>query len=127
MKKIIKYSIIAILLIIYLILSHKYNIYIPCPIHFLTGYNCPGCGLTRMLFSILKLDFYQAFRYNPFLFILLFPSLIIYINYLYSKYKNKISWYSKIPNQVWYTLLVLLIVYGILRNIYPILAPTVVR
>ena len=32
---------------------------------------CAGCGGTRMFLSILKLDFYQAFRYNPYVFSLL--------------------------------------------------------
>ena len=127
MKKRITYIILAIALILYLVFGHIYHIYIPCPIHYITGYYCPGCGLTRMLFSILKLDFYQAFRYNPFVFILFFPSVVLYINHIYSKYKNKTSWYNKIPVSVFYIILVMVIIYGVLRNIYPILAPTVVR
>ena len=33
--------------------------------------DCAGCGGTRMFISLLKLDFYQAFRYNPYVFSLL--------------------------------------------------------
>ena len=37
------------------------NIYsIPCVFNLITGYYCPGCGITRMFISIYKLDFYQA-------------------------------------------------------------------
>ena len=61
--------------------NEKYHIGIPCIFHEITNLYCPGCGVTRMIFSILKLDFYQAFRYNPFIFILLIL-LIIYIAYI---------------------------------------------
>ena len=65
-------------LIIISILILEDIISIPCPFHFITGLYCPGCGITRMIKSILKLDFYQAFRYNQLLFILL-PFFIIII------------------------------------------------
>ena len=42
-----------------------------CLVKDVFGFQCAGCGGTRMLFAILKLDFYQAFRYNPGMFILL--------------------------------------------------------
>ena len=37
------------------------------PCYYLTvhGYQCPGCGLSRMLFSTATLQFGQAFSYNP--------------------------------------------------------------
>jgi hypothetical protein len=116
-------KIFLILLMTYLILSHYLNIYIFCPIKKLTGFFCPGCGLTRMLYSLITLNFYQAFRYNPLLFIMFPFALALYINYL----KNpKTSWYKKIPNYVWYIIIVVLIVYGIMRNIpmFSFLAPT---
>ena len=125
MKK--RYYIILIpLLIIYLILSHKYGFYIPCPFKFVTGFYCPGCGITRMLYSLLKLDFYQAFRYNPLLFILFPFFLFFFIEDIYSKIKNKTSLYNKVPNIIYIILLIIIIIYGILRNILPYLAPTVV-
>ena len=126
MKKIVKCFIILILIVLYLVLGHTYHAYIPCPIHYLTGYYCPGCGITRMLISTLKSNFYQAFRYNPLLFILLFPSIILFLNYLYSVYKNKRALYTKIPSMIWYILIIILVLYGILRNIFPVIAPTIV-
>ena len=38
---------------------------IGCPIKFLTGISCAGCGMTRAWLSALKLDFAQAFYYHP--------------------------------------------------------------
>jgi len=123
MKKIRFYIILFVLLIVYLIVGKLFNIYIPCPIHFITGLYCPGCGITRMLFSMIKLDFYQAFRYNPLLFILFFPAFVYFINYLYSLYKNIDSWYKKTPRIVWYIIIALLVIFGIVRNIIPWLQP----
>lgn len=123
MKKLIKPLIIILILIIYLAISNLIKIYIPCPIKELTGFYCPGCGITRMFFSILCLDFYQAFRYNPLLFIAIIPSIFLYIDYLNNKEK---SIYKKIPQKFWYFLIIILLIYGVLRNIpiFSFLAPT---
>ena len=121
--KIKKYTIGFILLITYLIIGHKFKIYLFCPIHEFLGLYCPGCGITRMLYSMLTLDFYKAFRYNILLFIFFFPGLFLFIEYLYSIIKKKKPLYKRIPEKVWIIIIVLLIIYGILRNIFPFLAP----
>ena len=36
-----------------------------CPMVILTGFPCPGCGLTRAVVSILCGDFAAGFKYNP--------------------------------------------------------------
>ena len=45
---------------------------ITCPIRFLTGISCPGCGMTRALLSALRFDFQAAFFYHT-LWIFLVP------------------------------------------------------
>ena len=129
MIKIIKNNFIVSLVIfvfLYLIISSIIELYIPCVFNEVTGLFCPGCGVTRMLKSMLKLDFYQAFRYNPLLFIF-FPFIIyIIIDYIYSFYKKKKSKFKTLPQWFWNILLVITIIYWILRNIIPYLAPTVV-
>lgn len=37
---------------------------VPCAIKALTGFNCPGCGMTRAVLAALRLDFAAAFAYN---------------------------------------------------------------
>ena len=39
-----------------------------CPMVLLTGFPCPGCGLTRAGFRVLRLDFAGAWRIHPFIF-----------------------------------------------------------
>lgn len=114
MKKII---IIISVLIMYFILGQILDFYLPCPVHFLTGYYCPGCGVTRMIVSIIKLDFYQAFRYNPLLFLFI-PVIITYL-FLQVRYetkgiKNVMN--EKRFNKGWFIMVIIFIIYGVLRN-----------
>ena len=110
----------------YYVLNRKTGFYIPCMIHKVTGLYCPGCGITRMLFSILKLNFGKAFRYNQLVFILL-PFLLLYFAYQIYLYitnkKDKIL--IKIPNYVYIGLLITVIGWGIIRNLecFPFLRP----
>ena len=43
---------------------------ITCPIKWLSGISCPGCGMSRACFALLKLDFAAAFSYHPVIFAL---------------------------------------------------------
>jgi hypothetical protein len=38
-----------------------------CPVNYLTGLQCPGCGSQRSLHFLLNLDILSAFRMNPLL------------------------------------------------------------
>ena len=111
MKKVVVSILILILFIGYYYISKYTGFTIPCIFHELTNFYCPGCG-------ILKFDFYQAFRYNPLVFIL----LICFIIYKLINLKFKI----KLPKYTSYVLLVIVILYGILRNIdtFGFLKPT---
>lgn len=88
---------------------------------------CAGCGFTRMIKSIIKLDFYQAFRYNPLLFILLilFTPYLIYQIYLYIRYGN----IKKTSLKLLIILVIILFIYMFLRNIpkFDYLIPTKTR
>ena len=102
------------------------HLYIDCPIKKITGLYCPGCGITRMFLSLLKLDFYQAFRYNPLLFITL-PVFLFFIgNAILTK---KTPLYNKVPDKIWIVVIVLFIGYGVLRNIpfFDFLAPSLIK
>lgn len=108
-------------LIIFLFLNKVFNFTIPCLFHEITNLYCPGCGITRMFLALFKLDFYQAFRYNPLVFILLILSIV----YFLVKKIGKLNF--KLPNYIYYYLLFIVIIYGILRNIplFSFLAPTI--
>jgi hypothetical protein len=48
-----------------------------CPFKMLTGFPCPGCGMTRACWCLLKLDFAGAFYYHPLSFLL--ASVVIFV------------------------------------------------
>ncbi len=129
MKKIDKSLIYTIIIFIFINIVYyiTFKSFIPCLIHKITGLYCPGCGISRMLISIVKLDFYQAFRYNPFLFILLVAYLIYQIIKLITYKLLTIE--IKLNNKVYISILVSTILFGIIRNLpqFSYLIPTVVK
>jgi len=100
---------------------------IQCPIHHFTNINCPGCGTTRLMESIIfDFNIYQAFRWNPFVFIFSPVVVIEYIrqNIYYLKY-------GRLTNNLdkeLITFAILLIAFGVLRNIpvFEFMAPTLI-
>ncbi len=126
MVKVKDLLIFAVLLLLYLLFNMVTGIGFICIFHELTGLYCPGCGVTRMLNSMLKLDFYQAYRFNPLLFFLSFFALFLFIDYIISIIFKRKSIYGKISSIFWYSLIVVLLLFGFLRNIIPYFAPTLV-
>lgn len=114
-KVISKISILISCLLGYYFLNKYYHFGIPCLFKKITNLQCPGCGITRCLFSLLEGNIIKAFHYNELVTILL-PLFIIYttINiYKYVKENTKV----KLPNIVWNSLLIIVIIFGIVRNI----------
>lgn len=77
-----------------------------CPLHSLTGLYCPGCGSTRALHSLLHGEFARAFRFNPLAVIapLLLGAIAV---------APRATWR---PTVGW-TILAVVILFGVLRNI----------
>lgn len=127
LKKYIQICLILLsIFLIYYFLNQNFGFAIQCPFYALTGLYCPGCGITRCLFALLKLNFKEAFYFNQLVFILL-PFFGLYICYkayvaLFQK-ENKVKKYM--PNYVLYVLLGITILFGILRNLpgFEILRP----
>ena len=47
-----------------------------CPLQHFTGIPCPGCGMSRALFALLRLDFGAALRCHPMIYVL--PPVVLY-------------------------------------------------
>ena len=108
-----------LLIIIFIAFLYYFKIVdIPCLFLKITHFYCPGCGITRAIRSLLTLNFYQAFRYNNLIVILIPVFLIYYFEVICNKFKIKnlnISKYMK--NKFWLSILIIIIFYGIIRNI----------
>lgn len=58
-----------LILLLYILVMNLTEI--GCPIRWLTGIPCPGCGMTRALYALLRLDFSGAFYCHPMIYPLL--------------------------------------------------------
>jgi hypothetical protein len=89
---------------------------IPCVFNLITGLKCPGCGVTKMCLSLIRLDIGAAFKANPA--ILLLSPLMAFtagrMLYVYIKYDRHRETFTQISV---YFMLVVLVLFGILRNI----------
>lgn len=92
------------------------GLWLPCPFHALTGLECPGCGVTRMCLALLRLDFAGAWRANPGL-LLLAPLILALAGWQAMDY---VRTGDRRPGRgqrlLGWTLVVLVVGYGILRN-----------
>lgn len=98
---------------------------IKCPIKRMTGFYCPGCGVTRMFLNILKLNFYKAFRCNSAVFVCLPFLALFFAMRAYGYIKTGTPLYTK-PMKVMITVMtVFLLIFAVLRNIpcFSFLAP----
>ena len=101
----------------YAVFFIKTGVGIPCLFHLISGFKCPGCGITRMLISLLKLDLPAAFQYNaavlcllPFLFPLLVYWVYRYIRYGFHQNPKPIE-------AICWVFVAILLVWGVVRNV----------
>jgi len=92
--------------------------FVSCPTKSIFGFYCPGCGSQRLIHHLLHLNFYEAFRYNPLLFIF-FP-FVIYLVYVFISnliFGTKIR--IKLLYRNWFVVILFsaFVLYGILRNL----------
>ena len=103
------------------------SIFPTCPFRALTGLHCPGCGVTRGMHQLLHGDLLSALDYNALL-IVFVPMIVFFMLTLLSIAirGRRIRFPGFAPKATW-GLLVVLLVFGVLRNLpfYPftILAP----
>lgn len=92
-----------------------------CPLYATTGYACPGCGLTRGFHALFHGDFVRALDFNALipLFVLIFGFFYLSMFLVAVRGRAFPTWSLSLP-AIW-GLLVLLLVFGIVRNLpyYP--------
>ena len=120
------FLILFIPLLVFIAVKFLYYINFKCIYLELFDIYCAGCGTTRMFKSIFELDFYQAFRYNPLMFILLIIALIYFIINVIRLFLNKP--FIKINTKIIIIIGFILLIYMLLRNIpgFEYLRPTVI-
>ena len=97
----------------------------PCWFHAVTGLYCPGCGNTRSVRAMLRFDLPLALRNNvtmPFLALLL---LLLYVETVSALIRKDGKALRLLPRSgcVWGTVIGLFLVYFVVRNLIPAIAP----
>ena len=75
---------VAAVVVLYVILE---SLGVTCPIKYITGISCAGCGMSRAWIALLHFNIHDAFMYHPLFFL---PPLVLIIMLLKSKINIKI-------------------------------------
>jgi hypothetical protein len=98
-----------------------------CPLYYLTGIHCPGCGLTRGFHALFHGDVLTALHFNALLPVYAFVFGFMFVSMILIAVRGRgLSW-KIFPPSAMYGFLVLAAVFFVLRNLpfYPftLLAP----
>ena len=85
------------------------SIGITCPIKFITGISCAGCGMSRAWISLLHFNIHDAFMYHPLFFL---PPVVV----IAMLFKSKIN--IKIYKIIIFTIIIMFAIVYICRLIW---------
>ena len=103
-------------LVFFLYILYFIHIRIPCAFKTITHLDCPSCGVSRMCVSLSHGDIRSAFYYNQIL-VFLFPLIVIYYIFYQLRYiKTGQRKISKLENNIMIVIIVILLIYGVIRN-----------
>ena len=74
---------VAAVVVLYVILE---SFGVTCPIKYITGISCAGCGMSRAWISLLHFNIHDAFMYHPLFFL---PPVVVIVMLLKSKINIK--------------------------------------
>lgn len=104
------------LVLLFLFNPETNRLFPPCPVYWVTGFHCPGCGSLRALHNLMHGHLFTALTLNP-LMIISIPLVAVMFSNPAWVYRRWVPWAA----------LVVLIGYGIVRNVplwpFVLLAP----
>lgn len=96
---------------------------IPCPFYMVTGLYCPGCGVSRMCLSLLRLDIPAAFAANRLVFLLLPVGAVLALQIAVRYVRTGEHLPTRAQQCVLVCMCIALVTFGVLRNFVPYLQP----
>ncbi|MCQ0004199.1 DUF2752 domain-containing protein [Actinomadura madurae] len=88
-----------------------------CPFLALTGFYCPGCGMTRFVYALTHGHLGAAFGFNPLLFVVLPVFGYLYVRWTVRTAQGLPMRSALLRPAVAYSFVGVLIVYWIVRNL----------
>lgn len=102
---------------IYQFSPSEHSFYPRCPLYTLTGWQCPGCGATRALYSLLHGHLASAWAYNQ-LFVALLPLIVLVALLQFAHVMWRGRWYAvQVKPAFVYAGVVVLLSFGVIRNL----------
>ncbi|MGN1306887.1 MAG: DUF2752 domain-containing protein [Faecousia sp.] len=101
----------------YALICTHFGVNIPCPFRKLTGFLCPGCGVSRLCLCLLHLDFAGAWAANPVIFSLLPLAAVLALRFSIRYVKSGCRRLTKTETVLTYAACAVLLVYGVVRNL----------
>lgn len=90
------------------------NLLPKCPFNYLTGLNCPGCGVTRMVHALLHGDIAAAWHFNAAMLAIGVPFFLWWFaRWTWQIWKGE---RRPVPRQVPVVLMTLAVIWGVARN-----------
>jgi hypothetical protein len=93
------------------------GMFLPCPFRTLTGWWCPGCGLTRATHHLFRGDIMQALRFNLFAVLILAALSAAWLAWALQAVGRPVRWAARIPVWVQVAAGVALLSFAIVRNV----------
>lgn len=111
-------TVILLIGIVYYIVTYFTGLYIPCTVRLITGFRCPGCGISHMIINIFHFNFKAAFKSNQLLFVTspIIIAMIVREIYCYIKYENHKT--DKWIDITAFVLIALFLIFTVFRNIF---------
>ena len=91
--------------------------FLPCPFRTLTGWWCPGCGLTRATHHLLRGDVAQAHRYNVLVVVVLAAIVAGWVGWLLRATGRPVRSIARIPVGAQLAAAGLLVAFALVRNL----------
>ena len=105
---------------LYALETQTLGLFVPCPLHLLTGLKCPACGITTAILALLHGEVGAAFAANPGLAFSL-PVLGPYLCWLLWGWLRQRPARGRAVNAVGVGLIVYFAVWGVWRNLAPLM------
>lgn len=110
------FAVLAVAGVLYGLITGWLGFGIPCPVHYFTGFKCPGCGVSRMFISLMKLDFKSAFEANRLLLVTLPVIASLLFVYFFRYIKTGSRKITKAENIIYIVLIISFLIFGVVRN-----------
>ena len=108
---------VALLGGVYALICFHFGVGLPCPFYLFTGLQCPGCGVSRLCLSLLRLDFAGAWAANPVILLLLPFGVLLAVRLAVRYVRNGTRRLTKAETVLVYAACVCLLIFGVLRNL----------